>query len=116
MVTSTNEKKCAKHTSDLPAKSDMKELLTCNSFKLNEKLLQAVHPHIASFNTFINFFIPEMIKDLSPIYVDPLFNKQNDELNPFYTPSECKSMLLFFLVCSVPVIRFKNFNTSRDHR
>lgn len=56
----------------------------------NETFLQAVYPHVASFNTFLSFFLPELVKDLSPIYVDPSYDRHKHELDPFYAPSECK--------------------------
>lgn len=55
------------------------------------RFLQAVYPHVSSFNAFLDFYIPELVKDLDSMYVDPGFDKQKHELDPFYCPLECES-------------------------
>ncbi|CDJ61667.1 DNA-directed RNA polymerase I subunit RPA2, putative [Eimeria maxima] len=52
----------------------------------NGALQQCVYPHILSFNTFADCYVEEMVKDLPFIFVDPYFDPDRHEANPYYKP------------------------------
>lgn len=59
----------------------------------NAALQQCVYPHILSFNTFADCYIDEMVKELPFVYVDPFFDAERHEANPYYRPSNCELLL-----------------------
>ncbi|CDJ31653.1 DNA-directed RNA polymerase I subunit RPA2, putative [Eimeria mitis] len=54
----------------------------------NGALQQCVYPHILSFNTFADCYVEEMVKELPFIYVDPYYDPDRHEANPYYKPSD----------------------------
>lgn len=56
----------------------------------NGALQQCVYPHILSFNTFADCYVEEMVKDLPFIFVDPYFDPDRHEANPYYKPLDCR--------------------------
>ncbi|KAF8821478.1 Dna-directed Rna polymerase I RPA2, partial [Cardiosporidium cionae] len=74
--------------SNVKVKSTTSRSLLHSELYYNENFLEAVWPHIRSFNTFLDVYINEIIKELPIAYVDPLFDPELHELNPFYTPQE----------------------------
>ncbi|EZG55042.1 DNA-directed RNA polymerase beta subunit [Gregarina niphandrodes] len=56
--------------------------------QFNEKFLSATHPHIASFNLFLNHYIKEIPKHLEPVYVDVTEDPRITGLDPHHFPSE----------------------------
>ncbi|KAL8430783.1 hypothetical protein Efla_004019 [Eimeria flavescens] len=56
----------------------------------NAALQQCVYPHILSYNTFADCYIEEIVKELPFIYVDPHYEQEYHELNPYYKPVDCE--------------------------
>ncbi|CDI86560.1 DNA-directed RNA polymerase I subunit RPA2, putative [Eimeria praecox] len=54
----------------------------------NGALQQCVYPHILSFNTFADCYVEEMVKDLPFIFVDPNYDPDRHEANPYYKPTD----------------------------
>ncbi|CDJ46216.1 DNA-directed RNA polymerase I subunit RPA2, putative [Eimeria brunetti] len=54
----------------------------------NGALQQCVYPHILSFNTFADCYVEEMVKELPFIYIDPYYDPDRHEANPYYKPSD----------------------------
>ncbi|KAF8817808.1 Dna-directed Rna polymerase I RPA2 [Cardiosporidium cionae] len=74
--------------SNVKTKSTAAHSLLYSQHHYNENFLEAVWPHIRSFNTFLDVYLHEIIKELPIAYVDPNFDPELHELNPFYTPQE----------------------------
>ncbi|KFG61300.1 DNA-directed RNA polymerase I RPA2 [Toxoplasma gondii RUB] len=60
----------------------------------NATLQQAVFPHVRSFDSFLEVYLQEMVKDLPVVYVDPSYDPDKHEANPYYSPTDCESSLL----------------------
>ena len=69
----------------------------------NVALQQCVYPHILSFNTFADCYVEEMIKELPFIYVDPYYDPDRHEANPYYKPSDCMLPTNWHFTCRVIV-------------
>lgn len=55
----------------------------------NAALQQCVYPHILSYNTFADCYVEEMVKELPFIYIDPNYDPDRHEANPYYKPPDC---------------------------
>lgn len=55
----------------------------------NQELVDATQPHIESFNTFIDHYLPEIPKHLDSCWIDPYYEDAY-ALDPCYTSPECK--------------------------
>lgn len=62
----------------------------------NAALQQCVYPHICSYNTFADCYVDEMVKELPFVYVDPSFELDCHEANPYYKPTDCAPVLCWF--------------------
>ncbi|CDJ66821.1 DNA-directed RNA polymerase, related [Eimeria necatrix] len=54
----------------------------------NAALQQCVYPHILSYNTFADCYVEEMVKELPFIYIDPNYDPDRHEANPYYKPPD----------------------------
>ncbi|OEH75404.1 DNA-directed RNA polymerase I subunit [Cyclospora cayetanensis] len=68
----------------------------------NAALQQCVYPHILSYNTFADCYIEEMVKDLPFIYIDPHFDPDRHEANPYYKPTDYLKLGIAEAVLGVP--------------
>lgn len=59
------------------------------SSHFNAALQQCVYPHILSYNTFADCYVEEMVKELPFIYIDPNYEPDRHEANPYYKPAGC---------------------------
>lgn len=55
----------------------------------NAALQQCVYPHILSYNTFADCYVEEMVKELPFVYIDPHYDPDLHEANPYYKPTDC---------------------------
>ncbi|KAL8434315.1 hypothetical protein ACSSS7_003259 [Eimeria intestinalis] len=68
----------------------------------NAALQQCVYPHILSYNTFADCYIEEMVKELPFIYIDPRYEADQHELNPYYKPTDYLKIGISDAVLGVP--------------
>ncbi|KAL8275095.1 hypothetical protein Esti_000974 [Eimeria stiedai] len=68
----------------------------------NAALQQCVYPHILSYNTFADCYIEELVKELPFIYIDPLYEADQHELNPYYKPTDYLKIGISDAVLGVP--------------
>lgn len=68
----------------------------------NAALQQCVYPHILSYNTFADCYVEEMVKELPFIYIDPNYEPDRHEANPYYKPSDFLKLGIAEAVLGVP--------------
>ncbi|PHJ17860.1 dna-directed rna polymerase i subunit, partial [Cystoisospora suis] len=78
----------------------------------NACLQQAVYPHVRSFDTFAEVYVQEMVKDLPVFYVDPNYEPEKHEANPYYTPSDYIKLAISSVSLGPPV-RFDSSSSLR---
>lgn len=59
--------------------------------EFHEKFLSATHPHIWSFNLFLEFYLKEMVKSLESVYIDVTSEPNKTDLDVTHFPPECNA-------------------------
>ncbi|CBZ50178.1 DNA-directed RNA polymerase,related [Neospora caninum Liverpool] len=69
----------------------------------NATLQQAVFPHVRSYDTFAEVYVQEMVKDLPVVYVDPTYDPDKHEANPYYSPTDYIKLAISSVSLGTPV-------------
>ncbi|PFH35445.1 DNA-directed RNA polymerase I RPA2 [Besnoitia besnoiti] len=69
----------------------------------NAALQQAVFSHVRSYDTFAEVYVEEMVKDLPVVYVDPSYDADKHEANPYYAPSDYIKLAVSSVSLGAPV-------------
>eukprot|EP00923_Selenidium_pygospionis_P040052 GHVN01069376.1.p1 GENE.GHVN01069376.1~~GHVN01069376.1.p1 ORF type:complete len:959 (+),score=108.46 GHVN01069376.1:75-2951(+) len=71
--------------------------------KENAQLRSAVWPHIESYDTFIDHNIKHVIKELDTVYVDPDWDRNKHELDPYYESQHLLKVYVSSISVGLPV-------------